>query len=155
MRLRWLAVLAVLAVVAGVVWYAVGRGEDDEDPYAAYCDAVEAERADLSEALAEGESTGLIAALPSFERLAAEAPRDLVDEWETVIDAVTELRDALEDAGVDAASYDPKRPPAGLDPADRDAIEAAADSLASPATTEAFAGVQQHARDVCRTPLSL
>ncbi len=155
MKVRWFAAAVAVAVVAAVIGYLVVR-DDDEDPREAYCEVVEAERVGLSEALARGgESTGLIAALPHFEVLAAEAPRDLEDEWETVIEAVTELRDALDQAGVDAASYDPKKPPADLDPDDRDAIEAAADALASRRTTEAFAGVQQHSRDVCRTPLTL
>lgn len=156
MRTRWFAAAVALAVavVAAAVGYLVLR-DDDEDPQAAYCEAVEAERADLSEALAGGESTGLIAALPHFEALAAEAPRDLEDEWEIVVEVVTDLRDALDEAGVDPASYDPKKPPADLDPDDRDAIAAAADALASRRTTEAFAGVQQHSRDVCRTPLTL
>lgn len=154
MKIRWLAAAVAVAAAAAVIGYLVVR-DDDEDPHEAYCEAVEAERAGLSEALAGGESTGLMAALPHFEALAAEAPRDLEDEWEIVIEAVTELRDALDRAGVDAASYDAKKPPADLDPDDRDAIDAAADALASRRTTEALAGVQQHSRDVCRTPLTL
>ncbi len=65
------------------------------------------------------------------------------------------LRDALDDAGVDPSTYDPKKPPTGVTEEQRAAIAAAATALASRETQQAFESVQQEVRDVCGTPLSM
>jgi hypothetical protein len=143
---------AVLLAVGSVLL--VGCGDDD-DPFASYCEQVEAQRPALSEALAAGGPTGLIDALPAFEKLAAKAPDDLQDEWDTVTSRIGDLVSALEDADVDPATYDRNRPPAGLTREEQDAIDAAAKALATTEMTEALNGVEQQARDVCKTPLTL
>lgn len=137
-------------------------GSDDDDPYAIpdrfqdYCDEVEAQQVPLGEALHEGgRASGLIGALPQFEALAAKAPDDVADDWEIVIDRVNDLVDALDAAGVDPDTYDRKHPPAGLDEQDKESIDAAAKALVSATTSHAMSSVQQHARDVCKTPLTL
>jgi len=132
----------------------VGCG-DDEDPFATYCKEVAKQRPALSENLAEGEATGLIEALPEFEKLAAKAPGDIRDEWDTVTSRIGDLVSALEDADVDPATYDRKQPPAGLTDEEKDAIDAAAQALVTPEMSQALNGVEQHARDVCKTPLTL
>jgi hypothetical protein len=155
-RTSALAAAAVLAVAVG------GCGSDDEDPYAvpdrfeAYCDEVEARQLEISDALSEGgRASGLIKALPSFEALAEKAPDDIADEWEIVIERINGLVDALDAAGVDPDSYDRRNPPTGLDADEKAAIDAAATALVSPTTGRAMSGVQQQARDVCKTGLAL
>jgi hypothetical protein len=145
-------VLAVL-VAGGLVAFVVQR--QDDDPFATYCAEVEEQRAVLGQQLAGGPQTGLIAALPTFRDLAAVAPDDIADEWQVVIDHVEALQDALDAAGVDAATYDRDHPPADVTKEQREQIDAAAVALASPTMRAALDGVQQQARDVCRTPLSL
>jgi hypothetical protein len=146
--------------VAGAAMLAVGPlllagcGGDD-DPFAGYCEEVEAQRPALSEDLAAGGSTGLIDALPELQKLAAKAPDDIQDEWDTVTSRIGDLVSALEDADVDPATYDRKRPPDGLTPEQKDAIDAAAQALVTPEMTEALNAVEQQARDVCKTPLTL
>jgi len=146
--------------VAGAAMLAVGPlllagcGGDD-DPFASYCEEVEAQRPALSEDLAAGGSTGLIDALPELQKLAAKAPDDIQDEWDTVTSRIGDLVSALEDADVDPATYDRKRPPDGLTPEQKDAIDAAAQALVTPEMTEALNAVEQQARDVCKTPLTL
>ena len=145
--------IAGAALVAVAPLTLAGCGEDD--PFAAYCEEVEAQQATLSEDLAGDEATGLIDALPEFERLADKAPSDLRDEWQTVISRIESLRDALGSAGVDAATYDRSEPPPGITAEEKDAIDAAAQALATPEMARALAGVEQQARDVCKTPLTL
>lgn len=160
---RVLVVLAVLTVVGSVVAIVVqnsdgadpGLGDAREDRFSAYCEEVERQQQPLSEAFAQGETTGLLAALPSFEKLQDEAPDDIADEWGTVVRRIAVLRDALDDAGVDPATYDPEKPPAGVTRDQRAAISAAATALASRPTQQAFQAVQQQVRDVCGTPLTL
>ena len=105
-----------------------------------YCDAVKDHQQELGEMLGDGSPDALLKALPIFRDLADEAPEDLRDEWKTVIDAVAGLQEALEDAGVDPATYDRDHPPGGLSQADQEAIDAAAGQLTSEETVTAFSG---------------
>ena len=87
------------------------------------------------------------------QAIGADAPRDIEDDWARVIDALTALDEALDDAGVDAAAYDADQPPAEVTEAQQRAISRAADGVARPEVAAALAGVQQQAKDVCKTPL--
>ena len=161
---RRTAVRGVVAAVAAAASLGLaGCGsEDSDDPYAIperfqdYCDEVSEQQVVLGEALASGgETSGLIAALPIFETLAAEAPDDISDDWDVVIDRISDLVAALDAADVDPDTYDRRQPPAGLTREQKGAIDAAARALVSRATASAMGSVQQHARDVCKTPLTL
>jgi hypothetical protein len=137
-----LAVLLAAALLAGC------GGSDD------YCAAVKEHQAELSEIAASGDAGAIFDALPAYRELQAAAPSDLSDEWTQVIGRLTTLETALEDAGVDPSSYDPKKPPADLTDEQRAAIEGAARDLGEPATVRAMTGIEQQALDVCKTPLS-
>lgn len=139
-----------MAVLAPVLLLG-GCGGDEFD---GYCGAVEDHQAELTEIRAEGGPTALLGALEVFRDLRAEAPSDIEDEWQQVVGRLEDLRAALEEAGVDPATYDREAPPAGLDDDDRAAIEAAARALVAPETATALEGLEQQARDVCKTPLS-
>ncbi len=147
-------VVVRLAVLAAVATLVVGCGEDD-DPFEAYCKEVKAQRESLSEDLAGGTATSLIEALPELERLQDKSPDDLEDEWATVTSRIGDLVEALEDAGVDPATYDRRKPPAGLTDDEKAAIDAAAQALATNEMKAALDGVEQQARDVCKTPMTL
>jgi hypothetical protein len=120
-----------------------------------YCDAVDDHQEELGQILGDGAPDALLKALPIFRDLADEAPEDVRDEWRTVIRALEGLQQALEDAGVDPATYDRDNPPEGLSEDDRDAIDTAARRLSSEDTVTAFSGVDQQAKDVCGTPLQI
>jgi len=142
---------AGLALVLAVGAVAGGCKDQQEK----YCDAVRDNQQKLGEVLGDGAPDALLEALPIFRDLADEAPDDLRDEWKTVIDAIAGLQAALEDAGVDPATYDREHPPPGLSQDHKDAIDAAARQLSSDATVTAFSGVDQQAKDVCGTPLQI
>ena len=147
---RTLAALGALLVVG----LPLGACGGDDDPFAAYCAEVKEQQKPLSEALGAGGPTALIQALPSFEALAAQSPDDIADEWRTLVDSISTLVDALEGAGVDPATYDRDAPPDDVTDDEQGSIDAAARRLTRPATVAALEGVQQQARDVCKTPLS-
>lgn len=155
-RVRLVQLVAVLAaagvVIGAIVWR---HHHDDRDPYAGYCDVVAEQRGLIAAATDQGATTGLIAALPSFQALQAKAPADVANDWDTVITAIDDLVGALQDAGVDASTYDRAHPPTGVDKQQRQAIDAAATRLGSAPTREALAAVDQEARDVCHSPLML
>ena len=85
---------------------------------------------------------------------ADEVPADPSD-WKVVVTGLTALQDALDDAGVDPATYDRDHPPEGLSQQDEDRIDAAAQQLTTKESVAAFEAVDQQARDVCKTPLRL
>lgn len=129
----------------------VACGSDQED----YCGAVEEHQQELSDIVGSGEPDALLRALDVFEELQDDAPGDISDEWQQVVGRIEALSDALEDAGIDAAAYDRANPPADLSAEDKAAIDAAAKQLGSGTTLRALQDLDQHARDVCHTPLTL
>jgi hypothetical protein len=149
MRRQLVAVLVVAILGATVV----GCAEDD--PFATYCEEVSSQQKAITEALAVEGPTALIEALPSFEALSDKAPNDITDEWLVLVRSIEGLVQALEDADVDPATYDRDAPPAGVTEEQQAAIDTAARRLTAPETVLALEAVQQQARDVCKTPLSL
>jgi hypothetical protein len=124
------------------------------DPQEDYCDAVEQHQEELTEVAASEDTGALFDALDVYDELRAEAPRDISDDWEAVIGPLRALEQALADHDVDPSTYTADEPPAGLDPDGREEIEAAARAVGSERTVTAMAAVEQHALDVCGTPLS-
>ena len=96
----------------------------------------------------------LLGALDIYDDLREEAPRDIADDWDTVVGSLRRLEEVLADHGVDPSTYSAAKPPAHLDDEGRRAIEAAARDVGSDRTVAAMAAVEQHALDVCGTPLS-
>ena len=146
---RWV-VLLVLALLP-----LTGCSEDPAEERADYCAAVKERQRQLTEITTEGGPTALIEALALYRELRAEAPSDITDEWQQVIRSIERLDAALDDAGVDPASYDPKNPPSGVTREQQQAIEQAADLVGSEETQRALEGVNQHSLDICKTPLTL
>ena len=145
---RLLAPLGALLVTAPLL---VGCASDKER----YCEAVQENQTELSEIAAQGGQEALIEALDIYRELQEEAPRDITDEWDQVVSSIEALDEALSDAGVDPATYDPEKPPEGVTEEQQQAIRDAATELASRETVAALSGVEQQARDVCKTPLTL
>ena len=137
-------------LVAGVL---TGCSSSPEDVRADYCEVVQEQQVALTEALAEESPDALLGALPVFRELAEEAPRDIDDDWTAFIGALEGLQEALDAAGVDAATYDAEKPPEDVTEEQQAAIARAADELARPEVSAAFEGVKQQAKDVCKTPL--
>ncbi|MGB0101990.1 MAG: hypothetical protein WBP61_17055 [Nocardioides sp.] len=145
---RAVALGLAVPLLAGLV---VGCGSEQD----AYCGAVEERQQELSEIVGSGDPDALLRALTIFRELENEAPRDISDEWQQVVSRVEALQDALEAAGVDPTTYDRDEPPADLAAEDRAAIDAAAAELGGGTTLRALQDLDQQARDVCKTPLTL
>ena len=141
--------MLVAALAAGLL---AGCGGDPKEEY---CDAVKEHQTELSDLVSTGEPDALISGLDIFHDLQDKAPSDISDEWQQFVGRVEALRSALDDAGVDPATYDREHPPVGLSAADRAAIDAAAKELGSGTTLRALQDLDQQARDVCQTPLTL
>lgn len=141
---RVVAIVMLLPLLA-----ACGSDKDD------YCAAVEDHQRELSDLVGGGEPDALLQALDIFRDLQDRAPDDITDEWQQVVGRIEALAEALDDADVDPATYDRDHPPADLTEEQRARIDAAAAQLGSGTTLRALQDLDQQARDVCRTPLTL
>jgi hypothetical protein len=144
-----------LAAVAGVAALVAGGLAGCADRQERYCDAVSAHQKELTDLVGTGGPDALLKALGPFEDLQSKAPGDITDEWQQVVTSIQGLQQALRAAGVDPRTYDRAHPPAGLSAADRARIDAAAKQLGSGTTLRALQDLDQEARDVCKTPLTL
>jgi len=141
------------AALAGLVLALSACSNGSEDVRADYCEEVADRQVELTELMAEEGPDTLLRAVPVLRELADEAPRDIQDEWDRLLDALAGLDAALDAAGVDASTYDAERPPGSVTEEQQQAIARAADELATQETVAAWEGVKQHAKDVCKTPL--
>ena len=128
-----------------------GCGSDQDS----YCDAVQDHQEELTEIVGTGEPDAMLRALEIFDELQDRAPADITDEWQQVVSSIESLEEALDEAGVDPATYDREKPPADLSAAARTRIDDAAARVGSAETAQAIQDLDQQARDVCHTPLTL
>jgi hypothetical protein len=140
-----------LVLLALVLPLLVACGDEKDG----YCDAVAEHQEHLSEIVGSGEPDAMLQALDIFQDLQGQAPSDISDEWQQVVGSVEGLRDALDDAGVDPATYDRDNPPAGVSAGQQQAIDDAAARVGGAGTLQAIKDLDQQARDVCHTPLTL
>jgi hypothetical protein len=140
---------AVLAVAVLLVPLLTGCGRQS------YCDTVKSHQSEMGSAMHNGARAGILRLLPAFQDLEDTAPDDVRDDYQLLVSRITALKSALDDAGVDASSYDPQHPPSGLTPGQRAAIRQAAARLAAPDAVQALGNVQQEVLDVCHVPLEL
>ena len=145
---RGVAVTACLLTLLPLLG-ACGDRQDD------YCSAVEEHQEELTRITTDGQRDSLLRALEIFQDLQSKAPGDITDEWQQVVSRIEDLDEALRAADVDPTTYDRKDPPAGVSDEDRARIDAAARELGSGSTLAALQDLDQQARDVCHTPLSL
>ncbi|QNN52559.1 hypothetical protein [Nocardioides mesophilus] len=146
------------AAAAAAVLLAAALGGCGADATESYCDTVGAQADELQRLSGEAGDPGtdLVGdTLDVFETLRSAAPRDLTDEWDTVVLAWRDLAGALDEAGIDVTQYDASGPrPAGTSRREVDAVRATAEALRSPRVRAAVDGIEQHARDVCKLDLS-
>jgi hypothetical protein len=141
--------LAVSLLISVVV---TGCGESKDDVRASYCDQVKADADTITRAVDEKGAGAFVAVLPTLEGLAAKAPGDVRDEWQVLVNALRGMRDALKETGLRPEQVNGKLP-AGLPATDRRRIELAASVLAGQDVKVATQDIEQHALDVCHTPL--
>lgn len=140
---------AVLVLVLGMSLAACG------DPEKKYCDALQADQVKIDDIINSSSGAALLNGLPVLTGLAAKAPADLTDEWQTFVNAVEGLRDALKAAGVSASDFTGGKIPASVTGDKRQNLVAAADTLSSDDVVSAVDGIETQARDVCKLNLGL
>jgi hypothetical protein len=144
--------MRVVLVAAVLLAALVGCGGDSTEDY---CSALEERRTRIADMVESQSSAALLDNLPMLRELAEKSPDDLTDEWQTYLDALEGLDDALDEAGVEASDFRDGRPPEGLSAADRKAIADAATQITTEEVVQAGSGIEQQARDVCKINLGL
>ena len=94
---RTLALLVAGALLTG----ATGCSQSADDRREAYCVQVKKDSTTLSKGVAEGGPGAFLDVLPTLRGLARKAPSDLNDEWQTLLNALTGLQDALDATGLE------------------------------------------------------
>ncbi|MBO9521229.1 MAG: hypothetical protein J7518_06805 [Nocardioidaceae bacterium] len=138
--------MAFICAASAVAGCGGGSGED------AYCGALKKDQGVFAD---DSSGMALIGNLPALHRLAAKAPDDLDDEWQTVLSALDSLDEAIEKAGVKPGDFANGQPPAGLSATEKTRIAQAASEVADQDVVDAFSGIDQQARDVCKLQLGL
>ena len=146
---RPLALLVAALLLVG----ATACSETADDRRAAYCAQVKKDSTALSKGVAEGGPGAFLEVLPTLEGLAKKSPSDLKDEWQTLLNALTGLQDALDAAGLEPGDIQDGRLPADLPKEDRKRVRDAASVLTTPEVVAATQGIEQHALDICKQPL--
>ena len=147
--------LTLLCALALVPLSAGCRDLTGGDSTESYCSAVRDHQSELTCIAAVGANDALIRALDIFKDLESKAPSDITDDWQQLIGRVEALDQALAAADVDPASYDRAHPPSGLSAEQKARIDAAARELGGGPTLAALQELDQEARDVCQTPLTI
>ncbi|MCW2836585.1 MAG: hypothetical protein JWQ15_699 [Marmoricola sp.] len=140
------------AVLVALLLPLAGCGGDSTD---AYCSKLTADRTKIADLIGSDSPSALLDGLPTFQRLADKAPEDIADQWNTYVDALQGLHDALKAAGVKASDFNDGKPPAGLSATDQQAIAEAATQLGADEVVQASSDIEQEARDVCKVNLGL
>jgi hypothetical protein len=145
-------VRALLAAVLLLSVAVTGCDQSADEERSEYCDQVKADADDITRTVDEKGSAAFVEVLPTLEDLADLAPGDVRDEWQVFLNALRGLRDALDATGVKPEEVTGTLPP-GLPAADSRRIQLAASVLAGDDVRIATQEVEQHALDVCHTPL--
>lgn len=153
-RRKGCASTAALVTLAALLLTSCGEPSPEEQR-ADYCDAVRAHQRQLTDIAADPSPGATFRALPAYRDLRDQAPSDIAADWARVVDRIETLQDALRSAGVSAEDYGAGQWQKGLSTEQKDGIERAAAGLADPRTAVSLNRVEQQARDVCHTPLSL
>ncbi len=142
--------IVAVALLLGLLTTGCQQSEDDRRD--AYCDLVGEKADEVTQTVDEGGSAAFVELLPTLEELADAAPSDLKDEWQTFVNALLALRDALDETGVDPDQVDGELPDR-LSRDERRRVLSAVALLASTDVVTDVQGIEQHALDVCHTPL--
>ena len=146
---RTLALLVAGALLTG----ATGCSQSADDRREAYCAQVKKDSTTLSKGVAEGGPGAFLDVLPTLRGLARKAPSDLKDEWQTLLNALTGLQDALDATGMEPSDIEDGTLPRDLSREDRKRVRDAASVLTTPEVVAATQGIEQHALDICKQPL--
>jgi hypothetical protein len=147
------------AVAVALTVLLVGTGLSSCSRSESYCGTLKGDRKELS-ALAKktsgkaGGSQALARTVSLLSKLRDEAPDDIRDDWDTLVQALDGLSAAVKASGADPADFNGGRRPAGVTEGQYRAVRQAAAELQATPVEQATKSIEQHALDVCKVDLS-
>jgi hypothetical protein len=144
-------VLALLLLAGGLT----GCGNGTQS----YCSALKEDKPKLTRlaaASAKPGRTGTDALGDTVDVLSGlrdEAPDDIADEWDTLVEALQGLSDAIADSGAAPSDFASGKQPGGVTVGQYKAVQQAAAELQTTRVRQAGASIEQHAQDVCKVDL--
>jgi hypothetical protein len=144
-----------LASVALVAVTLAGCGGSDDGPDSEYCKDLKA-ASEQFDTLSSNDVAKLDEAFKTFHTLADEAPGEIKDDWTTLDKGITEVEQALKDAGLkfsDFAALQEGKMPEGVDVAKLQGLAKEFQKLDSAEFDKASKAIEKHAKDTCKVNL--
>ena len=127
---------------------------------ASYCGTLKQDRKQLAALSAQTAgssgkgSRALTRTVALLSDLRDQSPSDIRDDWDTLVQAMQGLADAVKASGADPAEFRGGRRPAGVTEGQLRAVQQAAAELQATPVEQATKSIEQHALDVCKVDLS-
>jgi hypothetical protein len=124
-----------------------------------YCSTLKADRKQLAALSSEagGKGKGGAKALSRTDSLLSDlrdkAPDDIRDDWDTLVQALDGLVEAIKASGADPEDFQGGHRPAGVTEGQLRAVQQAAAELQATPVEQSTRSIQQHAQDVCKVDL--
>jgi hypothetical protein len=124
-----------------------------------YCGTLKGDRKQLA-ALSEktsaktGGTQALTRTVSVLSELRDKAPDDISDDWDTLVQALDGLADAVKASGAEPGEFTGGHRPAGVTAGQYRAVRQAAAELQATPVEQATKSIEQHALDVCKVDLS-
>lgn len=126
---------------------------------ASYCSTLKAEQPQLKRLSAQVAKPGaagshaLDQTVTVLDGLRSTAPDDISADWDTLVQALGGLRDAVRASGAAPGDFAAGKRPTGVTQGQYNAVTQAAAELQATPVQQSSASVEQHAQDVCKVDL--
>jgi hypothetical protein len=124
-----------------------------------YCSALKDDRTQLTRLAVESAKPGakgadaLARTLVLLDGLRDKAPDDIADEWNTLVDALQGVADAIKESGAAPGDFAGGTRPQDVTSGQYQAVQQAVAELQTTRVRQAGASIEQHAQDVCKVDL--
>jgi len=124
-----------------------------------YCSALKDDQKQLKRLSARSDDPGaggskaLEGTVSLLSDLGDKAPDDISGDWDTLVQALQGLVDAIKASGADVGDFQGNKKPAGVTGGQLKAVQQAAAELQATPVQQAGKSIEQHAQDVCKVDL--
>jgi hypothetical protein len=126
------------------------------DSTESYCSTLREDQEKLRALAGDTDGRGagsLVCTVRLLSDLRDRAPEQVETEWDTLVDALRDLADAVRASGADLDDFTGGRRPPGVSTGQLQAVRQAAAELRSTPVQQAGQSIEQHAVDVCEVDL--